>query len=226
MLACRISRRSRRAFSGRVSPRTGLRTGSGRRDQDFPRDANGVRSSPDTRGKAARVPAEGIHTDACPPRGLPPYPALRPAGQRNAKGQHRPHPRVAWTSTTRTGSAGTNGACTSHLTRTMPLLRRSHARHRDLPARTKTNVARPTSGTGRMTQHPSPFTHSDRQRHAALAQTSCAELRTRANLAAKLAIWRTLNATRRAMQPANIAHQDATRSAETKALLTACTQSP
>ena len=77
-----------------------------------------------------------------------------------------------------------------------------------------------------MTQRPSPILRSNRQQQPAPGRTGCAALRTRANLAAMLAMCRTRNAIRCEMPPANIAQQDATRSAETKVPSTATAQSP
>ena len=152
--------------------------------------------------------------------------AIRAAGQRNAEGQDRPHPRSAWTTAIRTGSAGKDGAIPAHLTRTMPLLRQSHARDRNLQARAKTNVARTTSGTGHMTEYSSPIMRSNRQQQAAPGRSGCAELRKRSNLATLPATWGPPKASRRAKTPPNIAQKAAKRSAETTVPATASTQSP
>ena len=50
----------------------------------------------------------------------------------------------------------------THPARTMSLLRRTHAHHRDLPARPETDVARPTEGAGSMTYRPSSVTRQHR----------------------------------------------------------------
>jgi len=82
---------------------------------------------------------------------------LGPQGQ-HQNNQHlalRPAPRTARRIRTRRRDHPT------HPARAVPLLRRAHAHHRDLPSRAKANVARTTTGAGRMTHRLS----DDAERH-------------------------------------------------------------
>jgi len=164
--------------------------------------------------------------DTCPTRWLPPHPSLRPAGQCNAEGQHRPHPRSVGAAATRTGSAGRNGGCLAHPARTMPQLRWPHARGRNLPARPETNVARTTPGAGCMTGCLSISNRAHRQRQPAPGRTVCAELTTRPNTALMRATWGALGASTRELSPPIIAQQDANPLAKTTVPSTTCTQYP
>ena len=58
----------------------------------------------------------------------------------------------------------------------MSLLRRAHAHHRDLQARTDTDVARATKGAGRMTCRALSITAHHRGKPADPARTACARL--------------------------------------------------
>ena len=94
-------------------------------------------------------------SDACSPGPVPPHSALRPAGQRNAEGQHCPHPRPARAAPARIVSARTNRARNTHLARTMPMLRWPDAHHRDIPTWPNTSNQSTTQKAARMMDSPS-----------------------------------------------------------------------
>ena len=89
--------------------------------------------------------------DPCATRRLPSHPALRPAGQRDAQGQHQNDPRPAMCRAPGPGPRVRTQRRDhpAYPARTMPLLRWPHAHHRSLPSRANTNVARTTTGAYR-----------------------------------------------------------------------------
>ncbi len=110
----------------------------------------------------------------------------RAAGQFDPQGQHQNAPRLALRSAPRTARHSKARARDhpTHPARTMPLLRWPHARHRDLPPRTKTNVARTTTGAGRMTHRLSHTTERHRSPTADPVTSGCAQPSSTRNLKA------------------------------------------
>ena len=92
------------------------------------------------------------------------------------QGQHQNDPRLTLRRAPRTGRR-ISTRCRDHPThpaRTVPLLRRPHAHHRGLPSRANTNVARTTTGAGRMTHRLSIARKRHRMHRADPAQPVCA----------------------------------------------------
>ena len=169
------------AYLSRYTPPGGdLERPSGqrrRRDRRLPLEGLPHQIGRSTKGDA--VGHARVHStvpDPCPTRRVPPHPALRPAGQFDPQGQHHEDPCLALRAAPGTGHRPkTRGRDhPTHPARTMPLLRRPHADHRDLPARAKTDVARTTKGAGRMTKRRSFVTENHQLQSADLVRTACA----------------------------------------------------
>jgi len=108
---------------------------------------------------------------------VPPHPPLRPSGQWRPQGQPRQNPCLVLRAAPKAGDcAGCRDRSNpSHAARTVPMLRRTHAHHRDLPSWAETDVTRATTGAGSMTDRPSKILKTRWLHHAVPAKSRCAD---------------------------------------------------
>lgn len=93
--------------------------------------------------------------DPRPTRRVPSHPALRPTGQCRPQVQHREDPQPARGGAPRRCPRTGGRTHSAYAARAVPLLRRTDADHRNIPARAKAAIAGTASGDGSMTKRPS-----------------------------------------------------------------------